>query len=83
MAGMQYQEKTAQENLQHPIVGAVFLCRNPQKKYGKNKNSVYWMKKWKNEMRGEKIKNKKNRKRIEKEGERLETVRLMPAPKAP
>ena len=23
----------------------VFSCRNPQKKYGKNKNSVYWMKK--------------------------------------
>ena len=25
------QEKTAQENLQHPIVDAVFLYRNPQK----------------------------------------------------
>ena len=24
MAGMQYQEKTAQENLQHPVMGAVF-----------------------------------------------------------
>jgi len=26
MAGMQYQEKTAQENLQHPVMGAVFFA---------------------------------------------------------
>jgi len=25
MAGMQYQEKTAQENLQHPVMDAVFF----------------------------------------------------------
>lgn len=56
MAGMQYQEKTAQENLQHPVVDAVFLCKNPQKKYGKNKNSVYWMKKWYVEKWGRKSK---------------------------
>lgn len=31
------------EDLQHPVMDAVFSCRNPQKKYGKNKNSVYWM----------------------------------------
>ena len=26
MAGMQYQEKTAQENLQHSVMGAVFFA---------------------------------------------------------
>ena len=42
MAGMQYQEKTAQENLQHPVMDAVFRAEI-RKKIRKNKNSVYWM----------------------------------------
>ena len=32
MAGMQYQEKTAQENLQHPVMGAVFFVAMHTKK---------------------------------------------------
>lgn len=91
MAGMQYQEKTAQENLQHPVVDAVFFVHKSAKKYEKNKNSVYWMienvenskKKQKGAKKTRKMKNKKNRKKIEKESERLEAVRLRSAPKAP
>ena len=33
------------ENLQHPVMDAVFFVQKSAKKYGKNKNSVYWMKK--------------------------------------
>lgn len=78
------------ENLQHPVMDAVFLCRNPQKKYGKNKNSVYWMienvekaKKTERSKKNKKNKEQKNRKKIEKESKKLEAVRLRSAPKAP
>lgn len=60
---MQYQEKTAQENLQHPVMGAVFRAEIRKKKYGKNKNSVYWMKKGRDGIWGAKRKKIKNKKK--------------------
>ncbi|MCB6586926.1 hypothetical protein LI294_06245 [bacterium 210702-DFI.5.13] len=54
------------------------------KKYGKNKNSVYWMKKGRDGIWGAKSKKIKNKKKeIEKESEMLKAIRLRPAPKAP
>ena len=40
MAGMQYQEKTAQENLQHSVMGAVFFVAI--------KNEAVFFRVWKN-----------------------------------
>lgn len=72
------------ENLQHPVMDAVFFVQKSAKKYGKNKNSVYWMKKGRDGIWGAKSKKIKNKKKeIEKESEMLEAVRLRSAPKAP
>ncbi len=45
MAGMQYQEKTAQENLQHPVMGAVFFAvkRDTVSFFCARKNPAYFI----------------------------------------
>lgn len=64
--------------------GCCFFVQKSAKKYGKNKNSVYWMKKGRDGIWGAKNKKIKNKKKeIEKESERSEAIRLRPAPKAP
>lgn len=69
MAGMQYQEKTAQENLQHSIVGAVFFVQKSAKKYGKRK--IRYIEKRRGEVESENKKEKRRR-------ERKTAGRLMP-----
>lgn len=49
MAGMQYQEKTAQENLQHPVMDAVFFAvkRDTVSFFCARKNPAYFNCKYK------------------------------------
>jgi hypothetical protein len=62
----------------------LFFVQKSAKKYGKNKNSVYWMKNGRDGIWGAKSKKIKNKKKeIEKESEMFEAIRLRPAPKAP
>jgi len=56
------QEKTAQENLQHPVADAVFFVHKSAKKYGENKNSVYWKTKGRSGKREKERKRRRERK---------------------
>ena len=75
-------KKNCTKKLTASSSGCCFFVQKSAKKYGKNKNSVYWIKKegvrW-NAGR----KKKKSKKAKTKKERRLETVRLLPAPKAP
>lgn len=66
---MQYQEKTAQENLQHPVVDAVF--RAEIRKKNTEKIKIRYIGKRRGEVESEKEKEKRRR-------ERKTAGRLMP-----